>query len=64
MRKGWATVMLGLIASLGGMWILYCVERKTNQQRNHQACGWGILGFGLAYVLLGGSRTLKKNEKL
>lgn len=54
MKKGLTTLALGLVVTLLGMCLLYRRERLISELRDRQTRGWGIYGFGLAHILLGG----------
>ncbi|GGA50136.1 hypothetical protein GCM10007416_24110 [Kroppenstedtia guangzhouensis] len=54
MRKGLITLVLGLVVTLLGMCVLYRRERMIGELRDRQIRGWGVYGFGLAHILLGG----------
>ncbi|EGK11867.1 hypothetical protein ACFQ49_09700 [Kroppenstedtia eburnea] len=54
MRKGLVTLALGLAVTLLGMCVLYRRERLIGELRERQTRGWGVYGFGLAHILLGG----------
>lgn len=54
MRKGLITLFFGLLVTLMGISILYKRERRIHGLRDRQTWGWGVYGFGLAHILLGG----------
>lgn len=53
-RRNMWTILMGLFLSLIGVSYLYCGERARSRRQMEMCCGWGILGFGLAHVLMGG----------
>ncbi|OYD08940.1 hypothetical protein [Paludifilum halophilum] len=60
MKKGILSVMIGLMVFALGSWHLYCEEKRVSRKRMRQACGYGIAGFGLAHILLGGMNALRR----
>ncbi|PTM59895.1 hypothetical protein [Desmospora activa] len=57
-RRNLWTILMGLFISLIGVSCLYCGEKARSRHQMEMCCGWGILGFGLAHILMGGIVTV------
>ncbi|WP_146172176.1 hypothetical protein [Melghirimyces profundicolus] len=54
MKRTGVTLFLGMIVTLTGLLFLFTREKTVSELRGRQAWGFGIFGFGLAHIVLGG----------
>jgi len=64
MRKGLIPVMLGTLVSALGVSL---INRKRKSwfrtTRSAHPCSWGVFGFGLAHILLGGIDLFRRRAR-
>ncbi|BCU82633.1 hypothetical protein JIR001_24160 [Polycladomyces abyssicola] len=64
MRKGLIPVMLGtLVSTLGVSLINRKRKNWFRKTRSTRPYGWGVFGFGLAHILLGGIDLFRRRAR-
>jgi hypothetical protein len=59
MQKGWISILLGVGVSGLGLALLNREKPMIQQRHYDNPFGWGVVGFGLAHILLGSVNALR-----
>ncbi|MDR6225296.1 hypothetical protein [Desmospora profundinema] len=62
-KRGFWTVLIGLLVSLVGVSCLYGGERARSRHQMETCAGWGVLGFGVAHILMGSIAAVMGRER-
>lgn len=62
-KGGFWTLLMGLLVSLIGLSFLYGGERARSRHQMETCTGWGVLGFGIAHILMGSIAAVFGRER-